>query len=182
MTDLLARLRALHALWERGVADLTADQVNHVERPGVLPIAFTLVHYVRGADVPAVGIFDLDAPLWDEHLPRLRYEGVIPERGTPMADAERVRIGDLDAWRAYQSAVFARIEGALARATVEQLALPMFGGRRPASLEGGFLALYVPSGVITRRHAAEAWLFQHGARHLGELEHARALVGLAGLS
>ncbi|MBA2372460.1 MAG: DinB family protein [Chloroflexi bacterium] len=182
MNDTLPRLRALHGLWERGVAGLTVDQVNHVERAGVLPIAFTLVHFVRGEDAHAVELLDTEGLLWDQHVTRFGYEGVIPSRGTPMADAERVRIGDMDAWRAYQRAVFAQVEQGLERLPEERLALPMFGGGRPESLRGGFLAAYVPQGTITRRHAIEAWLYQHGCRHLGELEHARALVGLGGLS
>jgi hypothetical protein len=28
----------------------------------------------------------------------------------------------------------------------------------------------------------EAWIYQHGIRHAGELEHARALVGLGGVA
>lgn len=182
MNDTLQRLRALHGLWDRGVADLTVEQVNHVERSGVLPIAFTLVHYVRGADAHALELLDLTGLLWDAHAATFGYEGVIPGRGTPMADAERVRIGDLAAWRTYQRAVFARVEQGLERMTEDRLALPMFAGGRPESLKGGFLAAYVPEGPITRRHAIEAWLYQHGCRHLGELEHARALVGLGGLS
>ncbi len=182
MNDTLQRLRALHMLWDRGTADLTLEQVNHVERAGVLPIAFTLVHFVRGEDAHAVQLLDTEGLLWDEHVARLRYDGVIPGRGTPIAEAERVRIGDLDAWRLYQRAVFSRVEEGLERVTDERLALPMLGGERPESLKGGFLEAYVPEGTITRRHAIEAWLYQHGCRHLGELEHARALVGLGGLS
>lgn len=182
MNDTLQRMRALHGLWDRGLADLTVEQVNHVERSGVLPIAFTLVHYVRGADAHALDVLDLTGLLWDEHAAKFGYEGVIPGRGTPMADAERVRIGDLEAWRTYQRAVFTRIEQGVERMTEDRLALPMFGGGRPESLKGGFLAAYVPEGTITRRHAIEAWFYQHGCRHLGELEHARALVGLGGLS
>ena len=30
--------------------------------------------------------------------------------------------------------------------------------------------------------AIECWVFQHGIRHMGELEHARALVGLGGMT
>lgn len=182
MNDMLQRLRALHGLWDRGVADLTLEQVNHVERAGVLPIAFTLVHCVQGQDAHAVGLFDLEGQLWPEHAARFGFAGVIPGRGTPMADAERVRIGDLGAWRTYQRAVFERTERALEGISDERLELPMFGGGRPESLRGGFLEAYVPEGIITRRHAIEAWLYQHGCRHLGELEHARALVGLGGLS
>ena len=182
VNDLLARIRGLHALWQRGVADLTTEQANHVERDGILPIAFTLVHCVRSEDVQAVGLFDQADALWAEHAPRLGVEGVLPSRGTPVEDAQRVRIGDMDAWRAYQSAVFARTEELLAHATGELLDRVMFDGQRPPSLEGGFLGAYVREGPIRRRNAIEAWIFQHGSRHLGELEHARALVGLGGLT
>lgn len=180
--DLLARVRALHGLWERGVADLTVEQINHVERPGILPIAFTLVHYVRGEDSNAVDLLGAKDHLWDSHVERLGFQGIDPRRGTPVAEAERVRLGDVDAWRAYQGAVFVRIEQLLASASDELLDAVMFDGQRPDSLKGGFLGAYVTAGPIRRRDALEAWVFQHGSRHLGELEHARSLVGLGGLS
>ena len=182
MSDLLARIRGLHVLWQRGVADVTIEQANHVERDGVLPIAFTLVHCIRSEDVQAVGLFDQEDALWSQHAPRLAVVGVLPSRGTPIEDAQQVRLGDMDAWRAYQSAVFARTEKLLAHAGDELLDRVMFDGQRPASLEGGFLGAYVSEGPIRRRNAIEAWIFQHGSRHLGELEHARALVGLGGLT
>lgn len=182
MSDLAKRVRALHALWDRGVADLTVEQVNHVERPGILPIAFTLVHYVRGEDNNAVDLLGAPGHLWDEHVLRIRFDGVDPRRGTPLAEAEQVRIGDVRAWRSYQSAVFERTEHLLASADDDLLDTLMFDGTRPDSLQGGFLGAYVSAGPIRRRHALEAWIFQHGSRHLGELEHARALVGLGGLS
>jgi len=182
VSDLVQRLRALHMLWDRGVADLTLEQVNHFERAGVLPIAFTLVHFVQGQDAHAGDLLDLDGQLWDEHAARFGFTGKMPSRGTPMADAERVRIGDLGPWRTYQRAVFDRTEQALEGMSEERLDMPMFDGGRPASLKGGFLEAYVPKGIIRRHHAIEAWLFQHGSRHLGELEHARALVGLGGLT
>lgn len=182
MNDTLQRLRALHMLWDRGVADLTLEQVNHVERAGVLPIAFTLVHFVQGQDAHGGDLLELDGQLWAEHAARFGFTGAIPSRGTPMAEAEQVRIGDLGAWRTYQRAVFDRTELALEGMTQERLAMPMFDGGRPASLKGGFLEAYVPEGIITRHQAIEAWVFQHGSRHLGELEHARALVGLGGLT
>lgn len=182
VNDLLARVRGMHALWNRGVADLSPEQINHVERPGILPIAFTLVHYVRGEDGNAVELLDADRRLWDEHASRIRFEGVDPRRGTPIAEAERVRIGDADAWRAYQRAVFDRTEKLLAGAGDELLDRVMFEGKRPETLKGGFLGAYVSEGPIRRRNALEAFIFQHGSRHLGELEHARSLVGLGGLS
>lgn len=181
-SDLLARVRGLHALWQRAVADLGPDQVNHVERAGILPIAFTLIHYVRGEDNNAVDLLGAKEHLWNEHAGRIGSSGVDPRRGTPVAEAEKVRIRDMDAWRAYQTAVFERTERLLARADDALLDTQMFDGQRPDSLQGGFLGAYVSEGPIRRRNALEAWIFQHGSRHLGELEHARSLVGLGGLS
>jgi hypothetical protein len=178
------RISAVHALWEQGVADLTVTQVNHFERPGVLPIAFTLMHFVHGEDRNAARHLGLGALLWDEQgwAKRVGLIGEPPQRGTPMHDAERIRLADVDAWRAYQSAVFARTERAL-----RDLPLARFSekamDRPPAEkLRGAFIALLVPAGDILVSDVCEAYLFQHAVRHLGELEHARALVGLGGLS
>lgn len=177
-----ARLRAVHALWHQGVADLTIEQVNHVERAGVLPIAFTLLHLVVGEDRNGRHL-GLGAMLWDEQgwAERVGVVGEPPVRGTPMADAERLRLRDLGEWRAYQSAVFERTERAVAT-----LPLATFAARvdRPAPerLRGSFLGFLVPEGEISVTDLCEAYVFQHACRHLGELEHARALVGLGGLS
>jgi hypothetical protein len=178
-----ARVRAVHRLWQLGVADLTSDQTNHVERPGVLPIAFTLLHAVVGEDRNAARYLEPGPLLWDRDgwAKRAGVVGEPPERGTPMTVAERVRIRDMDAWRAYQAAVFSRTERAL-----ESLPLSHFGetamARPRAEKMPGFLGLMVPRGEILVHDVCEAFIFQHAVRHLGELEHARALVGLGGLS
>lgn len=179
---LIARVRAMHGMWTRGVADLVVAQVNHVERAAVLPIAFTLVHYVRGEDSNASRVFDQSGMRWDAHAARIGFKGEIPVRGSPLAAASAVRIGDMDAWRAYQTAVFERTEALLYALAPNDLETLMFDGLRPEGLERSFIELLVPAGPLRRGDLAEAWIYQHGIRHLGELEHARALVGLAGLS
>jgi len=180
----LRRIAAVHALWQEGVSDLTAEHVNHFERSAVLPIAFTLMHFVVGEDRNAAKYLGAGALLWDEQewAKRVGLVGEPPMRGTPMADAERIRLGDVDSWRVYQTAVFARTESAL-----ESLPIGRFSekamDRPPADkLKGAFIALLVPEGEILVSDVCEAYLFQHAVRHLGELEHARALVGLGGLS
>jgi len=178
------RIASVHSLWEQGVADLTLDQVNHFERAGVLPIAFTLMHLVVGEDRNTARFLGPALLLWDEQgwAKRVGLVGEPPVRGTPLAEAERIRLGDVSAWRTYQTAVFTRTERALAT-----LPLGRFGekamDRPPADkLKGSFLALLVPAGDPKISDVCEAYLFQHAVRHLGELEHARALVGLGGLS
>ncbi len=179
-----ARLRAVHTLWQRGVADLTLEHVNHVERGGVLPIAFTLLHCVVGEDRNAARHLGLGTLLWDDQdwAKRVGVVGEPPVRGTPMAVAEKLRLGDVAAWRTYQSAVFARTERAIASLPIAALAAKAMDRPPPERMKGAFLGLLVPEGEISVADVCEAHIYQHACRHLGELEHARALVGLGGLS
>ncbi|HEY6202825.1 MAG TPA: hypothetical protein VI056_07255 [Candidatus Limnocylindria bacterium] len=183
-TSITSRITAVHELWQEGVADLTVDQVNHFERSGVLPIAFTLMHYVVGEDRNVARHLGADALLWDQQgwAKRVGLVGEPPMRGTPMADAERIRLGDIHAWRAYQTAVFARTESALAALPLDRFAQKALDRPPADKLKGAFIALLVPEGDFHVSDVCEAYLFQHAVRHLGELEHARALVGLGGLS
>jgi hypothetical protein len=182
--SIASRVAAVHALWQQGVADLTVDQVNHFERAGVLPIAFTLMHFVVGEDRNVARYLGADTLLWDRQgwAKRVGLVGEPPMRGTPMADAERIRLGDIDAWRAYQTAVFERTERALATLPLDRFAQKAMERPPADKLKGAFIALLVPEGDFNVSDVCEAYLFQHAVRHLGELEHARALVGLGGLS
>ncbi|HEY9325434.1 MAG TPA: hypothetical protein VIS26_02590 [Candidatus Limnocylindria bacterium] len=182
--SIASRVAAVHALWQQGVADLTVDQVNHFERAGVLPIAFTLMHFVVGEDRNVARYLGADTLLWDRQgwAKRVALAGEPPMRGTPMADAERIRLGDIDAWRAYQTAVFERTERALATLPLDRFAQKAMERPPADKLKGAFIALLVPEGDFNVSDVCEAYVFQHAVRHLGELEHARALVGLGGLS
>jgi hypothetical protein len=182
--SIASRVAAVHALWQQGVADLTVDQVNHFERAGVLPIAFTLMHFVVGEDRNVARYLAADTLLWDRQgwAKHVGLVGEPPMRGTPMADAERIRLGDIDAWRAYQTAVFERTERALATLPLDRFAQKAMERPPADKLKGAFIALLVPEGDFNVSDVCEAYLFQHAVRHLGELEHARALVGLGGLS
>ena len=50
LDSLQRRMRALHSLYVEAVATMDLDQVNHFEREGVLPIAFSLFHIVNMMD------------------------------------------------------------------------------------------------------------------------------------
>ena len=178
-----ARMTAVNGLLERAVADLTLEQANHRERPGVLSIAFSLAHVVGGQDRNAAGYLDHGPTLWESGswAERVGYAGEMPRRGTPMSVAERIQFRDLGAWRAYQSAVFGRTDSSIAHTPLARFDEIVITDR-PASGAGSFLFALVPSGPIRLREVCEAYLFQHASRHLGEIEHARALVGLGGLS
>ena len=179
-----ARMAAINGMLDEAVADLTLAQANHRERSGVLSIAFSLAHVVGGQDRSVAQLLDHGPTQWESGrwAEKVGLLGELPKRGTPMADAEKVQFRDLDAWRAYQSAVFARTGSSLANAPLERFDEDAFGGTRPPSVRGSFLFALVPSGTIRVMECCEAYLFQHASRHLGEIEHARALVGLGGLS
>lgn len=184
-SSITARITAVNDMLDLAVADLTLDQVNRVERKGVLPIAFSLAHVVGSQDRSASRFLANGAPsLWEsgDWAQRVKLGGGLPFRGTPMEEAEGIRFGDLDAWREYQSGVFAKTESALENAPLALFDRDAFGGERPDLGQNSFLGLLVPSGPISVADVCEAYLFQHAARHLGEIEHARALVGLGGIS
>jgi hypothetical protein len=54
--------------------------------------------------------------------------------------------------------------------------------RMPDQLKGGFLELVVGDKPVTLGDLLDVFVSQHGIRHLGEIEHARALVGLQGVA
>lgn len=182
--SITARMTAVNDMLDVAVADLTLDQVNHVERDGVLPIAFSLIHVVASQDRSASRYLAEGArPLWDEGWgAKVELSIAVPFRGTPMSDAMKTRFGDVDAWRGYQSAVFGRTEHLLANVPLEVFSREAFGNERPDLGRNSFLALFVPSGPIRVMEICEAYLFQHACRHLGEIEHGRALIGLGGVS
>lgn len=177
-----ARVTAANALLEAATKDLTLAQVNHKERDGVLSIAFSLAHVVGGQDRTVATFLDRGPALWESGgwAARVGYTGEMPRRGTPMGVAEKVTFRDLDAWREYQAAVFARTGSAIANAPLARFEEIAFTDRDP-NASGSFLYALVPSGPIRVLETLEAYLFQHAARHLGEIEHARALVGLGGV-
>ena len=178
-----ARIGAMNAMLDAAIKDLTPEQVNHRERAGVLPIAFSLAHVVGGQDRTVARFLDKGPMLWESGAwgRRVGYGGDLPQRGTPMNVAEAIRFADLGAWREYQSAVFARTDAAIASTPIERFNEVAIADR-PAGIAGSFLFAFVPRGPIRLMDVVEAYVFQHAARHLGEIEHARALVGLGGIS
>ena len=91
-----------------------------------------------------------------------------------------MRLTDLAAWRAYQTAVFARTEQTLA-ATDDSRWNEVLYEQVPPALMGGFIAYLAGGGPVLLGDLMDVFLYQHGLRHLGEIEHARSLVGLQGV-
>ncbi len=182
LDSLQRRMRAMHSLYYDAVATMDIEQVNHFERDGVLPIAFSLFHIVNMMD----GSFMLmtgTAPIWDEQW-QSRVRPAIADHGKHRTVAEMVhqRIGEYGAFQEYMTAVFLRTEEWLDhldpvefdRVVVERPFPPLVANTYSARVAG-------PAG-ITLLDAAECWIYQHGLRHMGEIELARGLVGLGGMT
>ncbi len=178
------RVRAMNTLWLRAIGDLTPGQMNHHERKGVLPLAFTFAHFLRMQDLVVSQFITGESPLWEanEWAARVAIRVDRLGREESVEEMEQQRIGNLDAFRAYLAKVVDRSDLALERATAEGLAEVAIE-QLPPNLESSYCALVVGNGNPVR--ALEVWecfVYQHGLRHMGEVEHGRALVGLGGMT
>ena len=182
LDSLRRRMRAMHSLWEEAVATMDVDQVNHVEREPVLPIAFSLFHFVQIEDGSAT-MLGAAAMVYDDGWAE-RMGLAIADHGKHKTVDEMVgqRIGDYAAFTDYMARVFAKTEGWLAAldpAALEEIVVPR---PFPPHIATTYSARVAAEAGITRLDATECWIYQHGLRHMGEIEHARALVGLQGMT
>jgi hypothetical protein len=182
LDSLSRRVRAMHSLWEDAVGSMSAAQVNHVERAGVLPIAFSLFHFTDIED-GSVAILGGPAPTWDEAWAQ-RVGLAIADNGKARTVEEMCgqRIGDYEAFCDYQRTVFDKTEKWLATLYDEQLDEVVVRRPFPGQISSTYSARVAGEEGIKRLDAIECWIYQHGLRHMGEVEHARALVGLRGMT
>lgn len=182
LDSLRRRMGAMHSLWHDAVATMDLDQVNHVEREGVLPIAFSLFHFVQIEDTSA-SLLGAGPVIYDDS--RARRIGLsIADHGKEKTVDEMVhqRIGDHDEFREYMVAVFDKTEAWLASLDPATLGEVVVGRPFPDNIASTYSARVAGEEGITRLDATECWIYQHGLRHMGEIEHARALVGLQGMT
>jgi len=178
------RIRAMNTLYERAISDLTLEQVNHHERAGVLPIAFSFSHYIRAQDQSISRLFLRENPLWDQAGWAAKVGATVAGLGREegVEEMEQLRFGDLDAWRDYQSQVLARTSTALDTISADLL-LEVVMSQLPPNMQNIFCAIVIGPGAPMRKlDILECFVYQHGLRHMGEIEHGRALVGLQGMT
>lgn len=184
ITLLRNRIRTMNMLYERAVSDMTLEHVNHHERAGVLPIAFSLSHYVRSQDQSMSGPFLREPTLWEAGGWAGKVGATVDRLGREetVEEMEQIRFADFDAWRAYQAQVIARTQGVLDTLTEEILLTPLLPKLPPNMLQT-FCAMTIgPDAPLRRLEVLECFVYQHGLRHMGEIEHGRALVGLGGMT
>lgn len=184
VTSLRNRIRAMNELWQRAVSDMTLEHVNHQERAGVLPIAFSLSHYIRFQDQSASGPFLRQPLLWESGGWAEKVGVTVDRMGREesVAEMEHIRFADFDAWKEYQTQVIARTQGVLDALTEETLA-EVIVPKLPPNAQKIFCAMVIgPDAPVRKLEVLECFVYQHGLRHMGEIEHGRALVGLEGMT
>ena len=180
--SLRRRMRAMHSLYYQAVDSMGPEHVNHFERDGVLPIAFSLFHYTNMHDASFLLLTGI-TPIWDSAWQEA-VGMVVNDHGKSRTVEEMTeqRIGDYEAFKAYQRAVFTRTEGYLDTLTPEALRRVVIPRPFPDAIASTFSARVAGPSGLTVLDGFECWLYQHGLRHMGEIELARGLVGLGGMT
>lgn len=182
LDSLRRRFRALRSLYEEALETMNLDHVNHFERPGVLPIAFSLFHITNMIDAAHMLITG-ETPVWnDEWNDRVRPTIADHGKHRSVGEMEAQRIGDYAEFKAYFAAVFGRTEEWLDSLDSAELGRVVVGRPLPPQLASTFSARVAGDDGITVLDAVECWIYQHGLRHMGEIELARGLVGLGGMT
>ena len=187
VTDLLLdslqrRMRTMHSLYYQAVSTMDVDHVNHFEREGVLPIAFSLFHYTNMQDASFMLITGIP-PIWNEEW-QDRVKMSIDDHGKHKTVDEMVhqRVGDYEAFKEYQRAVFDRTEAYLDTIDPTDLTRVLIAPPYPEQVASTYSARCAGPEGITVLDGFECWLYQHGLRHMGEIELARGFVGLGGMT
>jgi hypothetical protein len=82
----------------------------------------------------------------------------------------------------YQEAVFARTEAWLAALDPAELTRVVLAHPLPPTIATTFSARVAGEPGITVLDGLECWIYQHGMRHMGEIEYVRGMLGLGGMT
>ena len=182
LDSLQRRMKALFSLYDDAIDSMDLEHVNHFEREGVVPIAFCLFHYANVHDASFM-LLSGQPPLWNDEW-QARVGLTINDHGKHRTVDEMVhqRIGDLNAFAEYMRAVYARTSAWLEQLDPAELERVIVPRPFPPQIATTFSARVAGEQGVTVLDGVECWLYQHGLRHMGEIELARGLVGLGGMT
>jgi hypothetical protein len=182
VNSLQRKFRALFSLYEEATSTMTLEQVNYQEREGILPIAFSLFHYVNMHDASFMMLTGEPFICTQETLDAIAP--AIPDHGKhkTVDEMQMQKIGNYEAFIEYMNAVFARTERYLPTLTLEELNRVLLTRPFGPAIANTYSARVAGEAGLTVHDGIECWLYQHGLRHMGEIELARSFVGLNGLT
>ena len=162
-------LDSMHAMLDRAVPQMTAEQWNARPADDGVSAFFSLWHYVRTEDNIVNWVVHRRPTVWidggwDEHFGLHRTS-----QGTGMTkdEADAVLLNDVEGWLRYQQGVWAVTSEWVGTLSERDL---------------GEEIVIRPTPPMTIWQALTGMLLYHGFRHVGEVEHARGLLGLGGLT
>ena len=180
--SLLRRMRTMHSLYYQAVDTMELEHVNHFERAGVSAdrVLAVPLHEHAGRDVLRI---TGELPIWNDDW-QARVQMAIDDHGKEETVETMVdqRIGDYEAFKEYQRTVFDRTEAHIAAMDPADFERVIIAPPYPAQVASTYSAVCAGPQGITVLDAFECWLYQHGLRHMGEIELARGLVGLGGMT
>lgn len=180
--SLLRRMRTMHSLYYEATDTMTIEQVNTVVAPNMLPIAFCLFHYTNLHDAAFMGISGA-MPIWNDEW-QAKVQVAIDTHGKDEAPDRMIdqRIGDYEAFKAYQRAVFDRTEAHIESVDGADFERVIVAPPYPPQIVNTYSERCAgPRGILVL-DAIECWLYQHGLRHMGEIEMLRGHFGLGGVT
>ncbi|MEX0768728.1 MAG: hypothetical protein WD029_09675 [Microthrixaceae bacterium] len=178
LDSLQRRMSTMHSLYYQAVDSMDMRHVNHFERNGVLPIAFSLFHYTHMQDTTFM-VISGELPVWNDQWQE-RVQMAINDNGKERSVEEMVhqRIGNFEEFKSYQRTVFERTEAWLQVLDPSRLTEVLIARPFPEVVASTYSARCAGPQGITLLDAIECWHYQHGLRHMGEIELARALAGV----
>jgi len=182
LDSLQRRMATMHSLYYQAVDTMDLEHVNHFERQGVLPIAFSLFHYTNMQDTSFMFLSG-EMPIWNDDW-QSKVQMAINDHGKERTVDEMVhqRIGDYEQFKAYQRTVFDRTEAWLVTIDPATFINVLIPRPFPDVVASTYSARCAGPEGITVLDGFECWIYQHGLRHMGEIELARGLVGLGGMT
>ena len=124
-----------------------------------------------------------EAPLYNEEWTK-RIQPAIADHGKErtVQEMQFQKIGNYEAFIEYMNTVFARTEKWLAQLPPAELDRVVIPRPFPPEIASTFSARVAGEAGITVLDGIECWIYQHGLRHMGEIELARSFVGLPGMT
>jgi hypothetical protein len=182
LDSLQRRMAALHSLYREAAATMDLDHVNHRGDHAGLPIAFSWFHIINMMDASFM-LISGDTPIWNDDW-ATRVGIGIDDHGKHRTHDEMIeqRITDMSAMIEYQEAVFARTEAWLAAVDPAELNRVVLTHPLPPMIATTFSARVAGEPGITVLDGLECWIYQHGMRHMGEIEYVRGMLGLGGMT
>jgi hypothetical protein len=163
-------LVSMHGLLDKAVGDMNAEDLNFRPKEGGVSPFFSLWHYVRTEDNIVNWVINQRPTVWLDggYDQKLGLPRTSQGTGMTKEEADAVVLRDVELWRAYQQGVW--------KVTAEYL-----DSMDPGEFDSRRVTIK-PLPEMSLWDGLYGVCLSHGYRHIGEIEYARGIIGLGGLT